>query len=163
MKKIWRKIEAVILVACSKMRLSEKKTDTVIEFFRFGIVGISNTILFYLIYAAVVLILERINLFTSFDYIIGNIAAWLLSVLWSFFLNRAFVFNAEKNTESLLYTLFKCYASYALTGLVLNNVLSLIWINGFHLNKMVAPIINLLFSVPINYLLNKYWTFRKKL
>ena len=52
--------------------------------------------------------------------------------------------------------------SYAFTGLFLNSVLSILWVEIVGLPKLIAPIINLLVSVPINFLLNKFWTFKQK-
>jgi putative flippase GtrA len=32
----------------------------------------------------------------------------------------------------------------------------------FGVSKLIAPILNLLVSVPVNFLLNKFWAFRTK-
>lgn len=58
--------------------------------------------------------------------------------------------------------LFKAYISYAFAGIFLNSVLSFLWVEYLGISKIVSPIINLLVSVPLNFVLNKFWAFRKK-
>lgn len=58
-----------------------------------------------------------------------------------------------------LVMLLKTYAAYALTGILLNNILSWLWIERFDISKYVAPLINLIISVPLNFVINKLWTF----
>ena len=58
--------------------------------------------------------------------------------------------------------LFKTYVSYGFTGLILNNILSVLWVSVLHISKMLAPIINLVISIPINFFMNKLWAFGKK-
>ena len=63
--------------------------------------------------------------------------------------------------RNIVHTLIKTYISYAFTGLFLNSILSLLWVEVFGIPKIIAPIINLLVSVPLNFIMNKFWAFRK--
>lgn len=47
------------------------------------------------------------------------------------------------------------------TGLFLNTVLSVLWVQILGISKMIAPIVNLLISVPLNFIMNKFWAFKK--
>lgn len=135
-----------------------QKTETLFQFAKFGLVGITNTLLSYVLNIAVLYLLEPFAL--SWDYIAGNVVAFVLSVLWSFYWNRRFVFQKEKTTlRTELLMLLKTYAAYALTGILLNNLLSWLWIERFGISKYVAPLINLVISVPLNFVINKFWTF----
>ncbi len=135
-----------------------QKTETLFQFAKFGLVGITNTLLSYVLNIAVLYLLEPFAL--SWDYIAGNVVAFVLSVLWSFYWNRRFVFQKEKTTlRTELLMLLKTYAAYALTGILLNNLLSWLWIEHFGISKYVAPLINLVISVPLNFVINKFWTF----
>ena len=103
------------------------------------------------------------GIFLEIDYLLAQVIAFVLSVLWSFYWNNKYVFDQDENSErNLLRALAKTYASYAFTGLILNSVLSVIWVEVFHFSKLIAPVINLLVSVPVNFLLNKFWAFRGK-
>ena len=46
--------------------------------------------------------------------------------------------------------------------IILNSILALLWVELLHMSKLIAPIINLLVSVPINFFMNKFWAFKKK-
>ena len=45
-------------------------------------------------------------------------------------------------------------------GIVLANVLSYIWIDVLGISKCVAPLINLIISIPLNFIINRYWAFK---
>ena len=51
-------------------------------------------------------------------------------------------------------TFLKTYISYAGTGIVLSNILLAIWIEVFGISKVIAPLINLMVTIPINFLIN---------
>ena len=124
-------------------------------------VGVTNTLVSYLINIMMLMTLRNFNL--SFDYMIANVTAFLLSVLWSYYWNSKKVFTLSKGEKrSKGKTLLKTYVSYAFTGIVLNNVLSTIWIQVLGISKYLSPILNLPFSMPVNFLMNKLWAYSKK-
>ena len=97
----------------------------------------------------------------SWDYIAGNVTAFLLSVLWSFYWNNKYVFAQDGGAERVWWkALLKTYLCYGFTGILLNNVLSWIWITKLGISKFAAPLINLIISVPLNFMLNKLWAFQ---
>lgn len=129
------------------------------QFVKFGIVGFSNNVIFYLVNLAVLFLLKNQDL--SWDYMAGNIAGFLVSVLWSYYWNNKYVFKQGGNeNRSALKTLLKTYMAYGFTGIVLNNALSYLWITVFGMSKYIAPLINLFLTVPINFILNKLWAFK---
>lgn len=141
--------------------LPESSLEGMVQFVKFGVIGVSNVIVSYVTNIIVLAILLPFHY--KWDFVIGNIFAFLLSVLWSFFWNNKFVFKKGANEErSIIKTLLKTYITYAFTGIVLNNILGWVWINIFHISKFIAPIIHLIITVPINFLLNKIWAFRTK-
>ena len=150
-----------LLFKIIKKDLTDKKRQTFMEFLQFGLVGVSNTIISYLLYVVTLLLVSKSGV--KFDYIIANIVSWLLSVLWSFYWNNKFVFKKEEGEKRNIWAaLFKTYVSYGFTGLILNNILSVLWVSVLHISKMLAPIINLVISIPINFFMNKLWAFGKK-
>lgn len=150
-----------LLFKIIKKDLTDKKRQTFKEFLQFGLVGVSNTIISYLLYVVTLLLVSKSGV--KFDYIIANIVSWLLSVLWSFYWNNKFVFKKEEGEKRNIWAaLFKTYVSCGFTGLILNNILSVLWVSVLHISKMLAPIINLVISIPINFFMNKLWAFGKK-
>ena len=116
-----------LLFKIIKKDLTDKKRQTFKEFLQFGLVGVSNTIISYLLY-----VVSKSGV--KFDYIIANIVSWLLSVLWSFYWNNKFVFKKEDGEERNIWAaLFKTYVSYGFTGLILNNILSVLWVSVLHI------------------------------
>ncbi len=143
--------------------LSDKKWQEFLQFIKFGLVGVSNTLVSYLINVFVLIILHKLGIFPRTDYFIANIVAFILSVLWSFYWNNKYVFKqGKKESRNLWRALFKTYLSYIFTGVILSNVLSYVWIEMFDISKYIAPLINSIIGVPINFVLNKFWAFKSK-
>ncbi len=120
----------------------------IVQFIKFGIVGVSNTVIAFGIY--------YVLYFWGIHYVISNFFGWAVGVLNGFYWNNKYVFNSSKNCLSAL---FKTYISYGisfLTGTIL------LWgmVELFSVSPVIAPIICLLVTVPLNFLLNKYWTFK---
>ena len=129
------------------------------QFIKFSAVGATNTVISYLIYVAILAIMQGKNV--SWDYMAANIISFTLSVLWSFYWNNKYVFAVrEGEHRSVTGSIVKTYVSYSLTGIVLNNMLSFVWISVLGISKYLAPFINLCLTVPLNFVLNKMWTFK---
>ena len=141
----------------------QTKMELLIQFIKFGIVGVTNTVVSYVINVATLFLLGHAHIFQRWDYIIANTVAFILSVLWSFYWNNKLVFNMEGTSwKELLQALIKMYLSYAFTGIILSNVLSYLWIDLLHISKYIAPLIISIIAVPINFLLNNFWAFQGK-
>lgn len=161
--KIWDYTESCLDFIAFKilhLKLSKEKWNSFLQFVKFGIVGASNTVVSYIIYIVSLVLFQKNQWFSRTDYLIAQIIAFVLSVLWSFFWNNKYVFKSEKTKRPWIYSLMKTYISYAFTGLFLNSILSVLWVQIFHVSKLISPLINLLVSVPINFVLNKFWAFK---
>lgn len=140
------------------IKWEEKQWNSFFQFVKFCIVGVSNSAVSYCINITILTLLRPLVL--DFDYVIANVSAFILSVLWSFYWNNGYVFKEGSDQKrSKIKTLFKTYLVYAFSGIVLNNVLGTIWIKGLHLSKYLAPLLNIPFTLPCNFLLNKFFTF----
>ena len=141
--------------------LSDDTFVSFMQFIKFGIVGISNTVVSYLIYVISLVIFKKLGIFVEFDYLMSQVIAFILSVLWSFYWNNKMVFTIQEGQKrSIWKTLLKTYVSYSFTGLFLNSILIILWVHVFGISEFLAPIINLVISVPINFLINKFWAFK---
>ena len=45
---------------------------------------------------------------------------------------------------------------------ILSNVLLWIEVTFFSVSKTIAPIVNLLVTIPLNFIINKLWTFKER-
>ena len=166
--KVWQCIEKNIyrilnwIFKLMGRELSDEIFSSMIQFVRFGIVGVSNTLVSYLIYLISLVTFEKAEIHMWSNYLAAQIISFVLSVLWSFYWNERAVFILEEGKKrSVWRTLLKTYISYSFTGLFLNSILLLLWIQVFHISEYVAPMINLLVSVPINFVINKFWAFKE--
>jgi len=57
--------------------------------------------------------------------------------------------------------LAKTYLSYAFSGLFLSSLLLYVWVDLCKISEFIAPLINLLVTVPLNFVLNKFWALKK--
>lgn len=131
------------------------------QFIKFCIVGVSNTVISYIIYSISLFFFRKWMTFDGYDYFIAQVLMFILSVAWSFYWNNRIVFTKDKGEKrNLMAALLKTYISYSFTGLFLNSILLYIWINLLGISEFFAPVINLIISVPLNFLLNKFWAFK---
>ncbi|WP_242845499.1 GtrA family protein [Butyrivibrio sp. WCE2006] len=159
-------IAAFVFKSCFKI-VGRDYTDEIhaalMQFVKFGIVGVSNTVISYLLYTFSLLLMRAVGVFERIDYLIATVIAFVLSVLWSFYWNNKMVFVMEEGqSRNLWKALIKTYISYSFTGLFLNSVLMVLWVQIFHISEFIAPIINLLVSVPVNFIINKFWAFKSE-
>ena len=82
------------------------KNKAIIEFIKFGIVGVSNTVISLLIYYILV--------YFKFHYLSANISAWIISVYNAFYWNQRYVFKSD---NKWYISLLKTYLTYGLTFL----------------------------------------------
>ena len=134
-----------------KDRSKEDWQALLTQFIKFGLVGLSNAIVLYGVY--------YLLLKAGMHYILAYIIAFILSVLNAYLWNNRFVF--KNSTESFFKKIIKVYASYTFTFL-LSTVLLYVWVDLLHISDKIGPIINIVITTPINFIMNKIWAFRKK-
>lgn len=126
--------------------LTEK--NSLIQFVKFGLVGVSNTIVgfgvYYLLY------------YCGVYYLIANIASWLISVFNAFYWNNKYVFQSG---SSWWKTLLRTYISYG-ASLIVSTLMMYVLVEFIHVSPVIAPVICLIITIPLNFLLNKFWTFK---
>ncbi len=164
---------------------AQSKKAALWQFIKFGLVGVSNTLVNYIVYIIFVAL--------GAHYVVANTLGFIISVLNAYFWGSRFVFKEDKAKEKRVWwkVLLKTYAAYFF-GFLLNTVLLWLWITvlnvgqyfGFvgdilnwvtglfglqpgvytpeKLSQIVAPIINIFVTVPINFVINKFWAYRQK-
>ncbi len=119
------------------------------QFMKFGLVGLSNTILALLLYYGV--------LYVGGHYMLANTVGWVISVLNAYFWNNKYVF---KSNVYWLHGLIRTYISYG-ASFLLSMIILWILIDKLDVSQNIAPILVLFITTPVNFLMNKYWTFRR--
>lgn len=150
------------------------------QLIKFGLVGVCNTIVSYTVYSICYYVFH-----TSVH--VGNVMGFIISVFTAFLLQSRFVFKESEDGEHRVWwqVLIKTYISYAFTGLFLTELLLILWLNVLNIGQYlipvtelladygfsmkpedlavsIAPFLNMVFTIPINFCVNKFWAYRQK-
>lgn len=125
----------------------------------FALVGFSSALVNLGIYNLVLWGLQFLGWLPDIDFLIAQFFGFVISVAWAFWFNRRYVFCTPSAPwkESLI----KVYVVYSITGIGLSSLLSLLWVHVYGIPKEVVTLVNDILCFPVNFLLNKYWSFRK--
>ena len=141
------------------IKISDEKIETFSQFIGFGLVGVTNTLISFVVFAALLSLFPYFN--KGNNYIIANAISFFVSVTNSFVWNNLFVFKKKKDeNRSLLFAYIKTVISYAGTGLVLSNIFLFIAVDYFGFNKFISNFVIIFVTIPINFLMNKFWAFK---
>lgn len=157
-----------------------RKWTALWQLIKFGLVGVSNTVVSYVVYSVCYYVLHT-------NVHVANIAGFIISVLNAYFWQSRFVFRETDDGEHRVWwqVLAKTYVSYAFSGLFLTEVLLILWLNVIHLGQYLggisdwlagfglsfepndlavslAPFLNMIITIPINFCINKFWAYRQK-
>ncbi len=149
-------MKTLLKIAEEKLGIHEKAdiVPLLIQFIKFGLVGLSNTAVSMAVYYLFLWIDPKL-------YMVGSILGAILSIANAFFWNDRFVFKGnDRDLKSVLKRLGKTYVSYGGTS-ILSNVLLWLEVSLFGVSKTIAPVVNLLITIPLNFVINKLWTFHK--
>jgi len=131
--------------------MKDKITQTIGQLVKYGLVGISNT----LITLAIIFVFMKLF---NFSYIISNAAGFLFGFINSFILNRMWTFKSKNSMgrESIFYILIfaVCYMLQLILLVVLKEKLQI--------KPEYAQIIAIVFYSILNFSGNKFITFKNK-
>lgn len=137
------------------MENKENLKKAIIQFIKFGTVGAINTVLSYAITNGAYYLLHLHEQ-------ISNIIAFVITVFISFILNGRFVFTENKEERNFWKSLLKVYASYSITGVFLTAILLYIEEELLGIPHYIATLMNLVVTIPLNFILNKFWAYKEK-
>lgn len=128
---------------------------TIKQVIKFCIVGVGNTIVAYVAYLSALKI-------TGYLFV-ANFLGFFFSTINSFLWNNVWVFKKKEDEKRNPWiALLKMFMMYAFTGIVLNYFLLLLWVNILGISDVIAPLINSVLGIPINFLISKLWCFKSK-
>ena len=120
------------------------------QFLKFGVVGATNTLVYFAVYYVCVAL-------DPAWYIVGHLAGWAVSVFNAWFWSRRYVFVNGRSSGGA--QLVKSYVAYGSTAM-LGTFLLWVVVEACGLSEWLAPWLTLVVTIPLNFLINKYWTFR---
>src|ERR1035437_731185 len=125
------------------------KHKSFIQFIKFGIVGISNTLLTALTIWILLKVLHCSDYFSNF-------AGYIVGLLNSFIWNRKWTFESKTKVSI---TLFKFIVTFAISYLFqLGNLYVLLHFT--HIDSYICQLISIVVYTFINFILNKNYTFK---
>ena len=131
------------------------KYASLLQFVKFGIVGLSNTLIAYAVYAACV--------WLGCHYLVANGLGFVVGVLNAYYWSDRYVFKkGEGETRSALWNLVKTYLAYGATGLLLASLLLYVYVDRWQVSAYLAQLLVLVVTVPLNFIINKCWSFKTK-
>lgn len=157
---------------------SDKK-KSFLQFLKFALVGVSNTLISEGVYMVLI--------FFKLHYLPASFIGFTLSTLNAYYWSSRYVFREDADGERRVWwrVLAKTYVAY-LWGYLVNAALLVLWIDLLHIGRLTEPLakwclaesfpsldavfwgnllaagINLMITVPMNFVINKYWAYRQK-
>lgn len=128
------------------------KYPLVWQFFKFCLVGLTNLA----IYLSVYWVMTR---FFYWSYLPASIIGFLISVTWSFFINRKWTFKHIGTDHRRQYVVFIIANIISMT---INLALLSIFIEIFKFYDITAQLICSVIVAFFNFCLNRFWTFRSR-
>jgi putative flippase GtrA len=109
--------------------------------FRFIVAGVLNALAGYSLYAVLLFFLP---------YLVAYSIAYVFGILLSYFLNSKLVFDRR-----LTWSKAAAYPLVYLVQYLLGTSCLYVLVNVFRVNKLVAPLLAVLLTIPATYLLNR--------
>lgn len=158
--------------------LQNEKLSSLIQFIKFGLVGVSNTAISYGIemlcyyvlfkntkFIGILNLLALLGISTdgnNVKIVITTIIAFVVSVSNSYFWNNRYVFGSGKKSFSEHFkTYFKTFACYGITGLILSPIIKIL-LTKISVPFFIASLGALVITIPLNFVMNKFWAFKSK-
>lgn len=113
------------------------------EFSRFIIIGLLNTLNYYVIYTAL--------LWSGLPYMLSHLGGFVLAFIISYFLNCHFVYRVRPAWSSFL--------KFPLTQVVnmgMQTLLLFVFVGIFSWNEIIAPLPVLIVTVPVTYTITRW-------
>jgi putative flippase GtrA len=136
-------------VAVSVAGAVGRRTPLLLQFMKFGVVGVSNTLLTFLVYTLLLKVFGVWYLAASaIGFACGAVNGFLLNRRWTF---RGHVGDAR---TPLRWTVVQG------SGLGLNEALLFLWVDGVGLDKLLGQAFATAVVTIVTFLANRAWTFR---
>lgn len=115
----------------------------------YGIIGSFTSFLDFCVFTL-------LSKYFDVNYLIANCISVLVGITTSFTLNRAYNFKVKDHYKRR----FVMFLSVGLCGLLLSNCIMYFGIDLMHYNELIVKFASIIFVVGIQFLLNKFITFK---
>ncbi|MDD6305795.1 MAG: GtrA family protein [Clostridiales bacterium] len=96
------------------------------------------------------------------DYLIANVIAWFVAVVFAFWVNKVYVFRSYQKDAKTMVREFGTFVSARILSGILETGMLALFVEAMHFNDSVIKIIASVLVVIINYVLSKLIIFKKQ-
>lgn len=118
----------------------------------YGLIGSLSSGLDFLVYTLLVSVL-------STNYILANCISVVVGIVTSFTLNRSYNFKVTNKTAQR----FSIFILVGLSGMLLSNLILYCCVDLMNLNKVTSKLLSIVPVVLLQFIINKYITFKRTL
>ena len=118
------------------------------EFILFALVGVSNTVINFIVYTILV--------FFSMPYLLANIIGYGVGMINSYLLNKHFVFQKKEGDSSV----FLKFVLVNIITVTVHSILLYFFVSILGWHKIYSQAFVTIITLVLNYLGNKLWTFK---
>jgi putative flippase GtrA len=147
------------------------KNNFWIQTVKYGIVGVINTLVCFIVIWAILRFAFGITgaqKATGIEITVANVSGYIVGLLTSFLLNRKWTFQSEKNWKpefvKFITGVLICYIPQLIVVNLLNKSA---WVHSLSVDaiglnsSLICNVIGMVFYTVLNFIYNKYYTFRK--
>jgi putative flippase GtrA len=133
------------------MKLIKRHREIIV----YGIVGGGTTAINLTTYLAFAKVL-------NIQYLVSNVLAWISAFAFAFLANKLWVFQSKSFKKSLvLREMISFLIARGSTG-IMDNLLMFTFVDLIGLNDLFSKVVDTCISIIFNYILSKFWIFKKK-
>ena len=103
-----------------------------------------------------------INSATAAHIAVGNVIAWIVAVIFAFWINRWMVFRVHYDNQKDRFTAFFQFVSARVISLVLFEIGFAALLNLMGVSNILGRMIVLVLVMVFNYVASKFWIFKPK-
>lgn len=129
------------------------KYKEVINYIVFGVLSMVVNFASYYLFARVL----------NIDEVISSGLSWFCAVLFAYITNKLFVFDSKTNTaKEFLKEMISFFLARILSGILCDVGTFALMVKVFGINDMIAKVVTQVMVVIVNYILSKFFIFKKK-
>jgi dolichol-phosphate mannosyltransferase len=128
------------------------------QFIKFGIVGSSNAVVDFLVYFCI----SRSSEWWRHNYLLANVASFMIAVTWSFFWNKWWTFKNNQSSAKLHHQYLKFFIVSA-GGLGWAELILFITVSSLGWLDLFGKFLAIFLVTFWNFFLNRLWTFKTKI
>lgn len=127
----------------------------------------NKSVLLYLFFGVLTTAVSIVSFFVAGTVLginvhIANTISWVLAVTFAFVTNRIWVFDAKCETKKDFFIQARDFYGGRLATYFVEELILLVFVNLLHFNQDIIKIIAQFVILVLNYLVSKFFVFRKK-